>query len=536
MPKVAYFCMEYGLDTSVKTYAGGLGILAGDYIKGAKDHEYPIIAIGIKWKQGYSDQLIGKDGKPYDTYHNYKYDFLKDTGVKVTVKIRNQDVVCKVWESTEFGTIPLYLLDTDIPENDGVAQWIGGQLYGWFKEERIAQEIVLGIGGVKALRALGINIDVYHFNEGHAVFAGFELMREKMDRGMNFEAAAKASRGEIVFTTHTPIVEGNESHDLDMLMFMGANNGLTKEQLVKLGGTPFNMTVAALRLSKISNGVAELHGETSNKMWENISHKSHIISVTNAIHRPTWVDPSMLEAAAGNGNLWENHMENKKKLIDFVEERNGVKLNADALLIGFSRRAAPYKRSNFIFTREDIIDPLLKEGKLQIVFSGKAHPLDDNGKEIITDIVAMSKKYPNAVVFLENYDMTIGKMLTRGSDVWLNNPRRPLEASGTSGMKAAMNGVLNLSVLDGWWPEACDHGVNGWQIGNGFESHDIKAQDENDLKDLYRVLLDEVIPTYYKNNGKWVEMMKNSINSTKDKFAVKRMLEEYYEKMYCLGL
>lgn len=536
MPKVAYFCMEYGLDTSVKTYAGGLGILAGDYIKGAKDHGYPMVAIGIKWKQGYTDQLIGKDGKPYDTYHNYKYDFLKDTGVKVSVKIRNQEVVCKVLESTEFGTIPLYLLDTDIPENDGVAQWIGGQLYGWFKEERIAQEIILGIGGIKALRALGIDIDIYHFNEGHAVFAGLELMKEKMIKGVSFEEAIKASKNQIVFTTHTPIVEGNESHELDMLMFMGANNGLTKEQLEKLGGNPFNMTVAALRLSKISNGVAQLHGDTSNKMWKNITNISEIIAVTNAIHRPTWVDNSMLEAAEGNGDLWQNHMLNKKKLIDFVEERNGVKLNAETLLIGFSRRAAPYKRSNFIFTREDIIDPLLKEGKLQIVFSGKAHPLDDNGKEIIANIVAMSKKYPNSVVFLENYDMTIGKVLTRGADVWLNNPRRPLEASGTSGMKAAMNGVLNLSILDGWWPEACEHGVNGWQIGNGFESSDIKTQDENDLKDLYRVLLEEVIPTYYNNHVKWVEMMKNSILSTKDKFAVKRMLEEYYEKMYCLGL
>jgi glycogen phosphorylase len=536
MPKVAYFCMEYGLDTSVKTYAGGLGILAGDYIKGAKDHEYPMVAIGIKWKQGYTDQRIGEDGKPYDSYHNYNYDFLKDTGVKVKVKVRQEDVVCKVWESTEFGTVPLYLLDTDIPENDGISQWIGGQLYGWFKEERIAQEIVLGIGGVKALRALGINVDVYHFNEGHAVFAGFELMREKMAKGMNFDDAAKVTRHEVVFTTHTPIVEGNESHDLDMLMFMGANNGLTKEQLEKLGGKPFNMTVAALRLSKITNGVAALHGETSNKMWKNITHKSSIISVTNAIHRPTWVDPAMLDAAEGKGDLWESHMKNKKKLIDFVEERNGVKLNADTLLIGFSRRAAPYKRSNFIFTKEEIIDPLLKEGKLQIVFSGKAHPLDDNGKEIITNIVAMSKKYPNAVVFLENYDMTIGKMLTRGSDIWLNNPRRPLEASGTSGMKAAMNGVLNMSILDGWWPEACNHGVNGWQFGNGFESNDVKAQDANDLDDMYRVLLDEVIPTYYKNNKKWVEMMKNSINSTKDEFAVKRMLEEYYEKMYCYGI
>ncbi|MBM7684605.1 alpha-glucan family phosphorylase [Defluviitalea raffinosedens] len=530
LPKVAYFCMEYGLDTSLRTYAGGLGILAGDYLKGAKDYDYPIVGIGIKWKQGYTDQKIDEDGRPYDTYHNYKYDFLKDTGVKVTVKIRQRDVVCKVWEVTEFGNAPIYLLDTDLPENEDA--WITGQLYGWFGEERIAQEMVLGIGGVRALRALGIDVDVYHFNEGHALFAGFELIKEKMDRGMSFEEAVKASREEIVFTTHTPIVQGNESHYLDRLMYMGANNGLTLEQLVSIGGSPFNMTVGALRLSRISNAVADLHKETANKMWAHIDNRAEIIGITNAIHIPTWVDERMIDCAVNGEDLWEIHMDNKKKLINFVEERNGVRLDANKLLIGFSRRAAPYKRSNFIFTDEKVIDPLLKEGKIQIVFSGKAHPLDDTGKEIVENIVRMSKKYPNSVVFLENYDMTIGAMLTRGSDVWLNNPRRPKEASGTSGMKAAMNGVLNVSTLDGWWPEACNHGVNGWQFGDGFESEDEKELDAHDLKALYKILLDEVIPTYYENRDKWVEMMRNSILSTKDQFSIKRMLEEYYEKLY----
>ncbi|EOD00793.1 alpha-glucan family phosphorylase [Caldisalinibacter kiritimatiensis] len=530
LPKVAYFCMEYGLDTSLRTYAGGLGILAGDYLKGAKDHNYPIVGIGIKWKQGYTDQMIDEDGRPYDTYHNYEYDFLKDTGVKVTVKIRQRDVVCKVWEVDKFGNAPLYLLDTDLPENED--SWITGQLYGWFGEERIAQEMVLGIGGIKALRALGIDIDVYHFNEGHAVFAGLELLREKMDKGMSFEEALKATREEIVFTTHTPVIQGNESHYLDRLMYMGANNGLTIEQMVQIGGSPFNMTVAALKLSRISNAVAQLHCKTANKMWEHVDNRSEIIGITNAIHLPTWVDERMIDAAENDGDLWETHMDNKKKLIEFVKERTGAELDSDKLLIGFSRRAAPYKRSNFIFSDESVIDPLLKEGKIQLVFSGKAHPLDDTGKKIVENIVKMTKKYPNSVVFLENYDMTIGKMLTRGSDIWLNNPRRPKEASGTSGMKAAMNGVLNFSILDGWWPEACEHGVNGWQFGDGFESENVQEQDAHDLKALYKVLLEEVIPTYYDNRDKWVEMMKNSILSTKDKFAVKRMLEEYYNEMY----
>jgi len=530
LPKVAYFCMEYGLDSSFKIYAGGLGILAGDYLKGAKDYNYPIVGIGIKWKQGYTDQFIGEDGRPYDCYYNYQYDFLKDTGVTVSVKIRQRDVLCKVWEVTGFDNAPLYLLDTDLPENEDA--WITGQLYGWFGEERIAQEMVLGIGGIRALRALGINVDVYHFNEGHALFAGFELVREKMEAGMSFEEAVAASKDEIVFTTHTPIIQGNESHYLDRIMYMGANNGLTLEQLVSLGGAPFNMTVAALRLSRISNAVSQLHCKTANKMWAHINNRSEIIGITNGIHLPTWVDERMIECAEKGGDLWKLHMDNKKKLIEFVKERTNVKLDMDKLLIGFSRRAAPYKRSNLIFTDEKVIAPLLKERKIQIVFSGKAHPLDDTGKKIVENIVAMTKKYPQSVVFLENYDMTIGAMLTRGADVWLNNPRRPKEASGTSGMKAAMNGVLNLSTLDGWWPEACKHGVNGWQFGDGFESEDEKELDAHDLKALYKVLTEEVIPTYYDRRDKWVEMMKDSILSTKDTFSVKRMLEEYYEKLY----
>ncbi len=530
MPKVAYFCMEYGLDASFRTYAGGLGILAGDYLKGAKDHGYPIVGIGIKWKQGYTDQRIGRDDRPYDSYHNYQYDFLKDTGVKIVVPIRRRNVVCKVWLVDHFGNAPLYLLDTDVPENQD--PWITGQLYGWFGEERIAQEMVLGIGGVKALRALGITTDVYHFNEGHAVFAGFELIREKLEWGLNYDAALAAVREQIVFTTHTPIVEGNESHDLDRLMYMGANNGLSAEQMMEIGGKPFNMTVAALHLSRITNAVADLHCQTANKMWSYVSGCSPIVGITNAIHRPTWVDPEMLRAAAGEGSLWEQHQKNKQKLVGFIKERTGSELNPEGLLIGFSRRAAGYKRSGFIFSRPDIIAPLLEKGKLQIVFSGKAHPLDDGGKRVVENLVQMSKRYPGAVVFLENYDMTIGKMLTTGSDVWLNNPRRPKEASGTSGMKAAMNGVLNLSILDGWWPEACRHGINGWQFGDGFESCSEYEQDEHDLNALYRVLQEEVIPTYYHDREKWIRMMGESINSTRETFAVKRMLEDYYQKMY----
>jgi starch phosphorylase len=532
LPRVAYFCMEYGLNSEFKAYAGGLGILAGDHLKGAKDLKLPLVGIGLKWKQGYTEQLIDENGKAYDSYHNYTYDFLEDTGVKVTVKIRNLDVVCKVWKLEEFGNVPLYLLDTDIPENGD--NWITGQLYGWFGEERIAQEIVLGIGGVKALRALDIPIDVYHFNEGHAALAATELIKEKMQSGCSFEEAWNKTRAEVVFTTHTPIVEGNESHDVSKLEYMGAFNGLTREQMIRFGGEPFNMTVAGLRLSRKANAVAQLHMKTANKMWKTVAGRSEIIGITNGIHKPSWVDARITEAYECNGDLWEAHIAVKKELIEFITERTGVKLATDKLLIGFSRRAAPYKRSDLIFTDEEIISPLLKSGKVQIVFSGKAHPLDDNGKAIVEKLVRMMKKYPSSVVFLENYDMNIGRMLTRGSDIWLNNPRRPLEASGTSGMKAAMNGVLNCSILDGWWPEACNDNVNGWQFGDAVSLNELSEDelDKHDTAALYDTLLNRVLPTYYDNREKWVEMMKESIKSTSYEFSVERMLDEYYNKMY----
>ena len=531
-PRVAYFCMEYALESSFKMYAGGLGILAGDYLKGARDHKFPIVGIGIKWKQGYTDQRLSPAGFPVDSYPIYEYPFLKDTGVMVTVNIRKRDVKCKVWLCDKFKNAPLYLLDTDVPGNED--NWITGQLYGWFGEERIAQEMVLGIGGVRALRALKIPVDVYHFNEGHALFAGFELVREKVKKGKTLDQALDASRNEIVFTTHTPVVQGNESHYIDRLLYMGADNEVfNRSQLKQLGGSPFNMTVGALRLSRKSNAVAQLHAVTANKMWEHVKGRSEIIGITNAIHLPTWVDRRIVSAANNpSGEIWTLHQENKKRLINFIRERTGVKLRQDSLLIGFSRRAVPYKRSDFIFSDRSKVDKLFKSGKLQIVFSGKAHPLDDGGKRIVANIVALTKRYPDSVIFLENYDMTIGSMLVRGSDVWLNNPRRPQEASGTSGMKAAMNGALNLSILDGWWPEACIHGVNGWQIGDGYENKSEKKLDEHDQKSLYKVLLDEVIPTYYDDKKKWVEMMKQSVITTHKPFAVKRMLEEYYDKLY----
>lgn len=530
IPTVAYFSMEFGLDSDFKIYAGGLGILAGDFLKASKDLGYPVVGVGILWKQGYTKQIITEDGDVIDAYPIYRYDFLIDTGIKVKIRIRNRDVYCKIWKVDCFSNADLYLLDTDVLQNSD--RWITAQLYGWFSEERIAQELVLGVGGVRALQKLGIDVDVYHFNEGHAVFAGLELIQQLIEqKNMSFENAIEQVKKKVVFTTHTPIEAGNETHPLRLLMYMGANLGLTEEQLVFIGDSPFNMTIAGLRLSSISNAVSDLHRITANNMWKDVKRRSEIIGITNGVHVGTWVDQRIIDCFSDREKLWQTHMVLKKEMLDFVYKKTGIKMNPDILTIGFARRAAPYKRSDLVFRDKKMADRMFKND-IQMIFAGKSHPLDDNGKEIIKNILEMERRYKGKVVFLEDYDMEIGKYLTRGCDIWLNNPRRPLEACGTSGMKAAMNGVLNVSVLDGWWPEACQHGVNGWKIGDGFESDDIKRQDRHDLKSLINVLTKEVIPTYYKDNEKWTQMMQNSIKSTLEKFSAERMVKEYYKRMY----
>ena len=393
--------------------------------------------------------------------------------------------------------------------------------------------MVLGIGGVRALRALGIATDVYHFNEGHAVLAAFELIREQREAGLSLEEAKEVVRRQIVFTTHTPIKEGNESHPHELLQYLGAGLGLTIGELHAIGGTPFNMTVAALHLCRAANGVARLHSETAEKMWQHVETRPPIIGITNGIDRKTWVDRRITEPVVRDDDkLWQTHCEIKGELIDFIEQRTGQRLDQNKLLIGFARRAAPYKRSNLIFQSDPAVLAALKDGRFQIVFSGKAHPLDDAGKGIVEDIARRGQELPDSVVFLEDYDMEIGAMLTRGCDVWLNNPRRPLEACGTSGMKAAMNGVLNCSILDGWWPEACRHGENGWAIGDEKVFDNPEEQDERDRKFLAGVILDEVLPLYENDRPRWVTMMRSSIESTRERFSATTMLKHYFDKMY----
>jgi glycogen phosphorylase len=332
-----------------------------------------------------------------------------------------------------------------------------------------------------------------------------------------------------VFTTHTPVSAGNEVHSHRMLQYINAYDGLTHDQIATLGGDPFSMTAAGIRLSKKANAVSQLHGHTAREMWKNIPGGSDILSITNGVHNGTWQDDSIRQAHASGGDLWAPHMALKRSMIDSIEQRNGVSFDENVLTIGFARRATPYKRSDLIFSDRQIIGDLLRNHKVQIVLSGKAHPNDMGGKATITNIVRIAKEYPDSVVFLQDYDMAIGKMLTRGCDVWLNNPVRPMEASGTSGMKAAMNGVLNLSTLDGWWPEGCKHGVNGWQFGGGYEGYDCNSID---CASLYDVLRGDVIPTYETRRDAWIAMMHASIDMAQWQFSAARMIEEYYQKMY----
>ena len=529
LPRVAYFCMEFGLNEKLPIYSGGLGVLAGDYLKAAHDLNMPLVGVGILWRQDYTEQYIDEHGNPYDVFVDHDFDYLKDTGVIVYVNIHGESVPCRVWLVDHYHNAPLYLLDADVyGSRHG---WITKRLYWGGEYYRIAQELILGVGGVKALRALDLKVDIYHFNEGHALFAGLELIREKMEEGLSFERAWEETRKRVAFTTHTPVEAGNEKHSHGLLQEIGAYNGLNFEQMTRLGGDPFNMTQAALRISYIANAVSQLHEGTTRHLWRDTDNSAPITSVTNAVHVPTWQHPAIRRAYDNNEDLWEAHLEVKKQLTEFIRQKTGMVSDPNSLIVGFARRATAYKRSDLIFGDISVIAPMLKEGKLQLIFSGKAHPYDDAGKSIIKDLVIMDRMYKNSIVFLENYDMKIARYMVRGCDVWLNNPRRPMEASGTSGMKAALNGVLNLSVVDGWVAEGPEHGVSGWLLEHQEENEHLN-EDEKDLQALYRILLNEVIPIYYEDPSRWRRMMRASIEMSQWQFSSERMIREYYENIY----
>jgi starch phosphorylase len=520
-PHVAYFCMEFGLHESFPIYSGGLGVLAGDFIKAAADLKLPVIGLGLLWERGYSVQRIGPDGQPYEEFPAYDHSFLRDTGVHVRVLVRGTEVPCNVWVTTRFGHVPLYLIQPSRPQD----RWITHRLYEAGTDVRIAQEMLLGIGGARALTWLGIPISTYHFNEGHAVFAGVEMIAARMEGGLTFPDAWAETRREIVFTTHTPVKAGNEEHSMQNLRRLGACLQLSEAELRAIGGDPFNMTVAGLRLARAANAVAKLHGETARTMWKHIANAAPITVVTNGVHVPTWQSPRVRAAGDDPEQLWEAHDFHRAELRAEIERREGHRLDPEGLVIGFARRAAGYKRPDLILRDEERLGRLLTRGA-HVVLAGKSHPDDKFGKTIIARLVGAGRRHPGRVVYLENYDMALGRLLTRGCDVWLNNPIRPLEASGTSGMKAAMNGVLNLSILDGWWPEGCEHGVNGWAIGD-----ESSGDDEKDLAALYRALEGEVLPAW-ADRGRWVAMMRASIAMAVTKFSAARMVRDYFARLY----
>jgi starch phosphorylase len=517
--------MEFGLHEEFPIYAGGLGILAGDFIKSAYDLNRPVTGIGLRWARGYARQRIGEDGLPVSEFPTYPASFLEDTGVRVRVRIAAREVEARVWRTQRWRNAPLLLLEP-VSQRDA---WITNRLYDPTLDCRIAQEILLGVGGVRALRKLGAAIDTYHFNEGHAVFAGVELIAERMSRGETFAAAWKAVRDQIVFTTHTPVAAGNEVHPLGELHRLGAYCELVDSEMQQIGDDPFNMTVAGLRLARRANAVSQLHGEVSRAMWQHVTDAAEIIAITNGVHAPSWQDPRMRDAAASSEMLWTTHQVLKRELLDEVSLRTGVRLDTDVLTIGFARRAAGYKRSDLIFRDPKRLTSLLRDRRIQLVFAGKSHPDDQDGRRIVGRLVEMARAQPSAVVFVPDYDMQLGRLLTRGADVWLNNPIRPMEACGTSGMKAGMNGVLNLSILDGWWPEAVEHGVNGWAIGDGTSAG--KDQDDADAEALYTTLEKEVLPAY-ADRVRWTGMMQASIGVCAERFSSDRMVREYFDRLY----
>lgn len=528
--------MEFGVHHQLTLYAGGLGVLAGDFMKAAHDLQKPVLGIGLLWNEGYTRQIIGRDGYPQHRAVTTRREHFERLDVELRVTVEDDYVPLRAYRLRGYPTAPLYLLEPALPRHG----WITERLYGGGTRHRIAQEVVLGIGGIRLLRAMHEEVDVYHFNEGHAVFAAHELMRQERNTGASFDEALARVQEHLVFTTHTPVAAGNEFHDIEQLMAMGAAVGLSRSELEQLGGSPYSMTAAGLRFSRAANAVAQLHGETARQMWRGVPGGPQIKGITNGVHVGTWQDARIRAATVEDkpvpvrrSELWSAHQAMKRRLIDEVLLVTGTKLRADHLLVGFARRAAAYKRADLIFGDLERLDRMLDDG-LQLVFAGKAHPHDSRGKDMVARLVSQARRRPESVVYLPDYDMRLGALMTRGCDVWLNNPRRPMEASGTSGMKAAMNGVPNLSILDGWWPEGCVHGKTGWQISAG-ESPAGEPESELDARDrssLYHVLATEVLPRYYDDREAWVDMMEASIAMARWRFSSQRMVQDYYAHLY----
>ncbi len=601
---VGYFSAEFGIHESLPIYSGGLGVLAGDHIKSASDLDIPLIAVGLFYGQGYFRQRLDSTGwqqeeyLPTDVSQLPMEQAIGTNGQPVTVQIetRSGAIRAKVWR-VKVGRVDLLLLDSNVDGNAPEDRELTSRLYGGDGRVRIRQELLLGVGGYRALRAIGAHPAVLHLNEGHSGFAVLEAIRARMEEeGIGFDQAAPSVTREVVFTTHTPVPAG---HDRFSGGLMEEHLGPLRDQmqishdrLMSLGREhpdhhheDFCMTVLGLKLSRRANAVSALHGEVSRSMWTGLfpgrkEDEVPIGHITNGVHVPSWLAPQMFRLydrhlgtgwhehgsdahiwegieSVDDGELWESHVGLKARLLDFVRrraveqaehrgeapeilQRLGRALSPDALTIGFARRFATYKRADLILGDIEMLASMVNDAKrpVQFVFAGKAHPRDEPGKQVLQRIAQLmrDKKFAGRFVFVEDYDINVGRHFVQGVDVWLNNPRRPLEASGTSGQKVVLNGGLNLSVMDGWWAEAYD-GMNGFAIGTGRTNSNTNIHDSRDREDLYRALRDEVIPLYYQRDQDglprgWIKRMKRTIRTLGWRFNADRMVMDYTSKCY----
>jgi glycogen phosphorylase len=601
---VVYFSAEFGIHESVPIYSGGLGVLSGDHVKSASDLGVPFVAMGLFYDQGYFKQHLDSNGYQVEEYLDTKVENLPmrpavgTDGKPITVSIETRagKLLAKVW-LTQVGRVHLYLLDCDVEGNSPEDRELTSRLYGGDHRTRIRQELVLGVGGVRALKALGITPGVFHLNEGHSAFASLEAIREMMESdGLSFDEALRDVAQHTVFTTHTPVPAGHDRFDGGLIEeHLGPLRdrlGISFQQLMGLGrvepqneGETFCMTVLALKLSRRANAVSSLHGYVSRRMWAHlwpwrVEEEIPIGHITNGVHVRSWLAWQMQQLYDRNfpvnwfehlgqsgvwqgihsvdpGELWETHYALKNLLLAFVRRRVSRQcrrrgesdeaiemarsmLDPNVLTIGFARRFATYKRADLILSDLDRFNELLNdpERPIQIVFAGKAHPADEPGKQLIKRIANLrhDNRFAGRVAFIEDYDINVCRHLVQGVDVWMNNPRRPLEASGTSGQKAVLNGGLNLSVLDGWWAEAYD-GSNGFAIGKGASHSSDEMNDRRDAADLFRVLEQEVIPLYYDRDvdglpRQWIKRMMNSIGSLAWRFSAHRMVIDYVQQSY----
>ena len=528
LPNVAYFSMEIAMDQSLSTYSGGLGFLAGSHMLSAGYLQLPMVGVTMLWSYGYYDQRIDQKGQVEVAYIRKYYDFLKDTGVTTEVDIFGEKVKVKALlvEPDLFGTCPVYLLTTDIDGNSDWAKSISHRLYDGNEKIRIAQETVLGVAGVRILQKIGFNFDVIHMNEGHALPAAFELLRQN-------NGDLKAVRKKTVFTTHTPVAAGNEVHWVDTLMEGGFFAGCSRETAVQLGGENFSLTVAALKMSRIANAVSQLHGLVANKMWEWVEDRCPIRAITNAVNLHYWQDPRIKRNENDLEKLLEVKREMKCELFKYIANVAGKRFNPDVLTITWARRFADYKRAWLILMDKERIEKLLNEDKVQIIFAGKFHPDDVMGREMFNKLLNRSHSLKNVVV-LPGYELQLSGMLKRGSDIWLNTPLRPFEASGTSGMSANANGALHLSIYDGWTVEGTFNGINGYTVEYP-ELDDEMPWEERHWKDhecIMNIIEKEIIPTYYNNKREWARLMRQAIRTSEAYFNSDRMVIEYYNRLY----